>query len=165
MSFEGRENHESVLGALASGEVVIDRPRSHLKDDPTLTEYLPQALERMRSEEREFISDTVDFGTLIGTTDCVEVTEHDEVFLAQRSGRKGPSRFVLNRLPEPSSELSVVLKKVADKKYILITAYVGPLAGPEPWDQNATPESNQFWKRHALVWSGEAEVLPKEKQE
>jgi hypothetical protein len=56
----------------------------------------------------------------------------------------------------------MVLKKISDTEYVMLTAYVGMMAPPEPWDvralQNdersfeaAFEESIEFWSFHALV--------------
>ncbi|HOZ36467.1 MAG TPA: hypothetical protein PLR18_01395 [bacterium] len=50
----------------------------------------------------------------------------------------------------------MILKKAEDVGgYILITAFVGGLSEPEPWDRNTTPASADFWANHALIWGCE----------
>ncbi|HRH25424.1 MAG TPA: hypothetical protein PLD99_00525 [Parcubacteria group bacterium] len=146
------------LGVTKSGEKVFDRPSSHIHGNETVEKYLPLALERIDSMGRDFIVEAVDFGEEIGVSMCVETTPEDEIVYAVRPKRRGPTRFVKNREGEPTSEFTVILKKV-DEGYIVITAFVGPKAEKEPWDPMATEESKEFWNNHALIWESE-EVIP-----
>ena len=146
------------LGTTKSGEKVFDRPSSHIHSDETVEKYLPLTLERIDSMKRDFIVEAIDFGEEIGVSKCVETKADDEIVYAVRPKRRGPTRFVKNREGEPTSEFTVILKKV-DQGYIVITAFVGPLAEKEPWDPTATEASKVFWSNHALIWSSE-EVLP-----
>jgi hypothetical protein len=153
---------------LKSGEVVVDRYRSHLHQDAAL--HLPEALARIESKGREFFVEEVDLGRPIGETICVSTGPADLIVYAKRPKRWGHSRFILNRKPEPCSSLVVILKKAEDiGGYVLITAFVGCRPQPEPWDQkNFSQQSNpreaeklarEFWSSHALVWGSE-ETIP-----
>jgi hypothetical protein len=146
------------LGTTKSGEKVFDRPDGHLHNSETVEKYLPLALEMIDSESRDFIVETVNFGEEIGVSNCVETTSDDEIIYAVRPKRRGPTRFVKNREGEPTSEFTVILKKV-DEGYIVITAFPGPKAEREPWDPMAGDEAKEYWSNHAIVW-GTEEVLP-----
>ena len=136
---------------LDSGESVTDRPNTHMSQD--VQEVLPEALSRTRSNGRSFIEEQVDFDRVVGKRICVRTTATDDIVWAKRPKRSGFSRFVRNREPEPTTSMVVILKKAAYKGgYVLITAYFGQKAGPEPWDRHATESSRKFWKEHALVW-------------
>lgn len=136
---------------LSSGESVFDRKNSHLKQD--VVSLLPQALRQIKSQNRPFIQEEVDFGFNVGETICVPTGPGDQIVYAIRKGRQGHSRFVLNREPVSSSKIFVVLKRrEEDRDYILITAFIGSQPRPEPWDRNATPDSLEFWQSHALLW-------------
>ncbi len=143
---------------LKSGERVVDRHRSHLHED--VERLLPEALGRIESAGRQFFVDEVDFGHLIGETTCVVTTSSDVIVYAKRSGRKGLSRFVKNRKPEPCPSLVVILMKATDEPglYVLITAFIGRKPEPEPWDRSATAASVTFWNTHALVWGSEPTI-------
>lgn len=147
---------------LADGTPVIDRWNSHLathlKAYPFLGELLPQALAQITSDAKDFYLSEVDMGKVVGKSICVATTERDTIIFAQRPNRKGLTRFVESREPEECSKISVVLKK-GDGYYILLSAFVGGLTPPEPWDKFANPESLPFWNSHALIW-GHEEVLP-----
>ena len=58
-----------------------------------------------------------------------------------------------------TSRVTCVLKAgdVGDE-YVLITAFIGAPAVPEPWDRNATAKSREFWDSHALVWGSEPTI-------
>jgi hypothetical protein len=143
---------------LHSGERVVNRYNSHLH--PGVEQYVPEALARIAPQGKPFVVETIDFGTCIGETVCVETGPSDVIVFAQRSGRQGLSRFVRQRSPEPCSSLTVILKKAQEQHtYVLITAYIGCKAEPEPWDRHATDASQIFWLNHALLWGSEP-VIP-----
>ncbi len=139
------------LGQLASGEYVFDRPRSHMHSG--VAPLLPEALAWIESRDRNVIIEEIDLGRIVGKKHCIETTENDRIIFDQRPGRKGLTRFVLDREPEDCSSVSVILKldDHADI-YICLSAYIGTRSEPEPWDAYATPESESFWTNHALVW-------------
>ncbi len=142
------------LGNLGSGEPVYDRSRSHLHAG--VVERLPAAFAKVNARLQGFLVTTVDFGRPVGETICVATVAGDEIVYAQRPGRFGLSRFVKNRQPEPASAVTLVLKKDGrEDYYVLITAFVGAQAPPEPWDRNANEQSVAFWSDHALVWGAE----------
>jgi hypothetical protein len=143
---------------------VFDRLNSHLHEDAR--HHLPDALARIETKGRQFIVEEVDFGQPIGKTICVAARPGDKIVYAKRPKRWGPSRFVLNREPEECSSIVVILKKAEENGgYVLITAFIGHLSEPEPWDrryfnQQANPaeaaeKSRDFWENHALIWGAE----------
>jgi len=142
---------------LKSGEEVVDRFRSHLHS--TVAPLLPDALARVEGRERQFLVEEVDFGRIVGQSTCVATGPGDEIVFAQRPGRWGLTRFIKNRQPEPTTSVVVILKTAAGKghegKYVLVTAFLGRKAEPEPWDPRATAASRDFWGSHALIWGSE----------
>lgn len=141
---------------LRSGEMVRDREDSHLHAG--VLELLPEALGRISSLGRNFLTEEIDFGRVIGQTICVQTEPQDQIVYAVRPGRQGHSRFVLNRQPEDCTCLVVILK-AEDGGYKMITAFVGHKPEHEPWDRNATERSAAFWQNHALIW-GEEPIIP-----
>ncbi len=142
---------------LGSGEPIIDRLNSHVHNG--VRQLLPEALATIQSEGRQFIVGEVDFGRPVGESACGATGPGDEILYAKRPRRWGLTRFVRNRTPEPCSSVVVILKKAEeDDSYILITAFIGRKAEPEPWDRNATAKSYAFWSSHALVWGSEPVV-------
>jgi hypothetical protein len=138
------------LGTLATGEPVYDNPDSHLAEHPGVLKVLSEALANLGPIQGPVYRQTVDFGRVIGATDCLRTTKSDKIFYAQRKNRKGLTRFVMNRLARPTTQLSLVLLWHEGYWYCL-TAFFGEMAPPEPWDSKATPESRPFWNCHALV--------------
>lgn len=152
---------------LKSGEVVVDRFNSHLKE--SVLPHLPAALAQISSGGRGFFVEEVDFGRPIGETVCVATTDADEIFWAKRPRRFGHTRFVKNRAPESCSSVVVILKTADGEAntYVMVTAFVGHRPEPEPWDRNfsqqADPQeaerlSRDFWSSHALVWGSEKTI-------
>lgn len=141
---------------LKSGEMVVDRYRSHLHQGVAL--LLPEALARIESRGRDFLVEEVDFGRPIGENICVATAAGDQIVFAKRPKRWGHTRFVLNRTPEPCNHLVVILKAGDGGEFVFITAFVGRRSEPEPWDRNATANSRAFWTSHALVWGCEETI-------
>lgn len=153
---------------LASGELVVDRPNSHLQ--PTVVNVLPEALGRLNSQGRQFFKEEVSFTKEVGETICVATDERDEIVYAVRPNRGGHSRFAKNRKPQPTTKMVIVLRKSDDgTHYLIITAFFGSNPEPEPWDEkNFASQPNpvvarenawRFWSSHALVWES-TPVIP-----
>lgn len=142
------------IGRTADGTIVVDRHNSHLHE--CIDAVLVEALKLVTTKGRQFIEEEVNLGRVIGWSTCVSTNPEDIIVYAQRPNRKGLTRFVMSRAPEPTSKAMVVLKK-SDKpsEYILITAFAGSKAEVEPWDPRATDASVQFWKDKALIWDGQ----------
>lgn len=148
-----------MLGKLGSGQVVFDRPNSHLHKD--ILGILEEALLKINLKDENYQEVELDLGRVMGRTDCVETNDSDQIVYAKRRGRKGYSRFVKNRKSEDSSKIVIVLKKAKEENcYLLVTAFIGSFPGPEPWDPNATMQSKKYWSSHALIWNS-TEIDPK----
>lgn len=138
---------------LKSGESVVDRNRSHIH--ACVQPLLEEVFAKFSSRGRGFLVETIDLGRVVGEATRVETRESDEIIFAQRVGRQGLTRFVKNRKSESCSTVTVILKRIDHGDYVLITAWVGTQAEPEPWDRNATERSVLFWSHQALVWGSE----------
>jgi hypothetical protein len=147
---------DTVMWTLKSGERVVDRHRSHLHGD--VAALLPAALVAISSGSKSFLVVSHDFGRVVGETICVATGPGDTIVYAQRPGRHGHTRFVMDRVPEPTSQVTVILKAGNDGEYVLISAFIGAPAEPEPWDRNGTARSREFWNTHALVWGSETTI-------
>jgi hypothetical protein len=146
-----------MLGTLASGERVFDRTGpSHIHRGVTPV-LLTEVLSSVSSDGREYIAVAIAFRRKIGLSMCVPTVAGDEIVYAVRENRRGHSRFVKGKRGIPTRFLTVAL--VWDPRrngYVLLTAYIGPKAEPEPWDERATSASRKFWLGHALIWSSES---------
>jgi hypothetical protein len=95
--------------------------------------------------------------------------------MAQRPHRRGPTRFVKGREPEPCDTVFVALKKIRLHRYLLVTGFVGERPEPEPWDERAfsfskdpgaaRERSKRFWSDHALVYDPDVIVPGTEQPE
>jgi hypothetical protein len=147
------------------GVRVVDRYNSHLHE--SVEAILPEALARVEVTGRGFVVQQIDFDRVVGQSVCVETSSSDEVVYAKRPKRFGSSRFVKNRQAEPCSSVVLILK-IADGEenaMVLITAFIGQLSEPEPWDRNATAKSLEFWSNHALIWGSEPIITGTETSE
>jgi len=138
------------VGVSRDGFPVFDRPTSH---HHVTGELLAAIISRVSLARRDFAKERVTFDQVVGVSECVATTPSDTVVFAQREHRAGLTRFVMHRQPEPCRSAIAIFKRMRDRPgYLLVTAFVGEAAEPEPWDRNATPASRTFWSTHALVW-------------
>ena len=152
------------LGSLLSNEIVYDRTdQSHNHIDSP--EILEEALFRVDSLDRRYFRETVKFDREVGLSHCVETTESDQIILAKRTGRAGVTRFVVDREPADTNEVTVVLMRETGRlgSFVLISAMFGA-SSREPWDPRLlTPEekkeSKEFWESHALVWDPDRNTI------
>jgi len=157
---------------LKSGEVVIERPNSHLHNDG-MAALLEEALQKVSSQERQFIEAEIKFPHTVGKTILVETAPEDKIVFAQRPKRFGLTRFVKNREAVPCRSITIVLRKgdqgqVPGCYYVLLTAYVGYPTPSEPWNERdfvarenpdiARQMARDFWSNHALVYGSEPVV-------
>lgn len=150
-----------ILGTLTSGEPVLDRKDSHAASHGAVFPLLAEAFAHINSRGRAEFCEEADFGRTVGETICVETREGDDIVYAQRPGRRGLTRFVKNRNPEPTASVTACFKRVVGGggSLLLMTAFIGSRAPAEPWDRKwATAESFDFWNTHALVW-GKEEIV------
>lgn len=142
------------------GVKIYDRLDSHLhKGVKELLKYcllhkhLTQPIEKVHHH----------FQKEIGVTYCVPITDKDKTYFKTRKGRRVMSHMVRNRKPEPSRDITVILKKSEiHNGYVILTAYIGTPAPPEIGDTKAHKlhpkgykfayaESLEFWEKHALI--------------
>lgn len=132
--------------------IIVDRHDSHVHGSD-LGQVLTDTIAQLDLKDHpEFTVQTITHEAVVGLSQGVETSPDDEIIFARRHGRKGLTRFVLNRKPEPTNQVTVVLKKIGPV-YMCMSAWFGGQAEPEPWDRNATEESDIFWKNHALIFN------------
>jgi hypothetical protein len=121
---------EKILGSLASNELVIDRYKSH---SHLKAEILEEALLRIDSLDRDYLVEEVDCRVSTGYQKCITTTPGDEIVYAYREGRQGPTRFVINRQPEPTTLATIILARDEIKPgvMVLITAWSGQMSEPD----------------------------------
>jgi hypothetical protein len=137
---------------------------AHFHQHPEVFEYLTEGLKQLvdnnaigELQEKGVVKISLDFGRILGTSDCIETNPDDEIFYAQRRGRKTFTRFVKNKVAPDCSTLTMVLAQGNKPNRInVVTAYVGYQAEKEPLDgsiknRDDFEKSVQFWKTHALV--------------
>lgn len=149
-----------MIAKLKNGIEVIDRHNSHLHNGALeiLKELLPTL-----AFDAPFIKYTHKFPAPIGVTHCVRTdnTPPEDIYYKKRENRRGLSRFVKNREPEPCDQFTLILKRDGEK-YFVITAFVGGQSEPEPWDKRAfsfdkrgesvaQQASIDFWSTRALI--------------
>ena len=139
------------------------RSRKHLRAHPEVMPLLPEAISQLvlpRGGVR--LEAEVNFKRPIGAATLIEVpysSPSQWVTFAQRSHRVGPSRITATDSPTTIQTLVVVADASATQAnhYRLVTAYIGILTPPEPWDirlnDAARTDALEFWCRHAIVYN------------
>lgn len=160
---EKHERERIYFGKTKDGAEVYDRSDSHFHSEGGLTpELLGEALATIEANGRPFIKELVRFDHIIGGKTCVEVGPEDEIVMAYRKGRSGPTPLVKNREASPCDSVTVILRKdrsIRDRDaYETLTSYVGEGSPREPWDPNLSSEEDRkecedFWNSHALLYN------------
>lgn len=141
---------------------MVDIEAPHVNQHNTVLVHLQAALLQVVANHQKIIKCTIDMGMYIGKNVLVATNKYDDVVFAQRSGRRGLTRFVHNRLPSLTRYVTVVIKRLKNPRrdgiisYRLLTAYIGAGSEKEPYDRFATIEEFQqslaFWSTHAIIW-------------
>lgn len=150
---------DNYLGSLANGQRVFDRnPEERfgrtLKHIHIRRPQLNVALSLINPDAScKKIEKTIEFPKIVGLSSITEVDHNDKVFWARRRGKKGLSKFVENKDIEETAKITVILirKEENPAEWVLLAAFYGEFAGPEPFSPDANPESLKFWQGHALV--------------
>ncbi len=131
---------------------------SHL--DHNLTPAHVDFIRARFGDRTEFFIETVDLPSELPALPCSlhgpvtggEPIPEAEVTYAARGARKGPSRLC-QRPPIPVRTLTVI-GGPHEGRCVLYTAYGGPCAPREPWDETLDDKSREqateFWRLHAL---------------
>lgn len=140
-----------ILGTSKNKKIIVNRSDSHINND--IKPLIKKALAKMLIDSKVFQEITVRFNRNIGYTNVVELKKSDKIFYAKRIGREGYSRFVSKAQPKKSPFFTIILlkSKTDANEYILITAYIGERAGPEPYDKNCLEKDKQYWMKLAFV--------------
>lgn len=139
---------------------------SHLDHDLT-----PAHIEFIRSkfgDRTEFFLETIELSADLPSLPCglhgpatgCDPVPEEEVFYAVRGDRQGPSRLCAR--PPLQVRTMTVIGGLHQGKCILFTAYGGPSAPWEIWDEKLDAAgmeeirktSRAFWKEHALTKPG-----------
>lgn len=154
-TYQERRSSTPFIGFTADGKRVLDRASSHIHSLPH--GVLAEAISRVEFGAPRFAKLVVPLGRIIGKSTCVETGPTDEIVFARRKNRYGYTRFVFDRSPIDCDSVVLVLMPACPgtNDLILITAFIGHGAEPEPWDMKATAASVEYWSHHALVWGSE----------
>lgn len=131
---------------------------THISKTPRLLEYAKKIIPTIEANE-DVIRFDVDTGVEVGTTDLIETTDNDEIVYAMRPLRTQYSRFVKNKQSQPTSWITLDLRKTGKAEYNLYTCFVGRLTPSFPGGNFLPDQSLDFWSKHALVWGGQ-EIVP-----
>ena len=148
------------MGITANGIAVKDRLHSHVHYEDGLTDAkIREALSRISvtCPCGKMQHDTVRFDEIVGNSRCISLTDElrKRVQWVKRPGRDGPTPMIPGVPPVPVNTLFLALLHTDEAEAILLTAYAGEEAFPEPWTpwlSDAEREiSEAFWSNHALA--------------
>ena len=154
-----------LMGMTADGIAVKDRRHSHVHYEDGLTdEKIRKAISLIsaacplgKTQEA-----TVHFDKTVGHSSCIALTDElrKRVQWIQRPGRDGLTPVLPGVPSVPVSTLTLVLLRTSEEEAVLLTAYAGEKASPEPWSPSLTDAERKaakaFWSTHALAWPGSA---------
>ena len=152
---------KKLIGKSANGfEVYVIVDDEHMLAHKNVTESLISEAVSMVDYNPTYWIGEVEMGRVIGLDGCVETHPGDDVRMETRPGRKLPSRVVYNRLPVPTTILTVGICTDPDDGIVTVfTAFPGKLSPKEPSDprlkDEERPEAEAFWASHALVADGQ----------
>lgn len=149
-----------IVGKTKNGRTVyVDTQGSHaathIADTPNLLELVREVVTGLEPNDDNIYIDK-NMGRPVGLSDLVETNHTDKILYAKRLNRDDYTRFVLDRQPEPTNLVTIVLHKDSGGDYELWSAWIGSAAPQFPGSEFETPESKPFWRKHALVWGNQA---------
>jgi len=136
---------------------------THLEAHPKIIDYLLEAINKtsIPIKQKDRIKMEIDLKKIVGKSSLIKtesITNNSDTYFSKRKGREGPSRVLLNQDPQETSIISIIAEPKDEKQYNLVSAWYGPIAPKEPWDNSlikdkkALDESLSFWCCHALVY-------------
>ncbi len=134
---------------------------THFNDAPNLRDVVTEFI-ASKDLVGELVAGDVDMGRVIGVSDVVEVNKEDDIVYAMRHKREdqGYVPFTKSQKSQASSRLSFYLVRQDPETYELSSTWVGEYDSPNfPQMDNASPDSEFYWRKHAFVW-GSQEVIP-----
>ncbi|HCI74468.1 MAG TPA: hypothetical protein DHV42_08045 [Lachnospiraceae bacterium] len=149
------------MGITANGIAVKDRLHSHVHYEDGLTDAkIREAISRISvtCPCGKIQHDTVRFDEIVGNSSCISLTDElrKRVQWMQRPGRDGLTPMISGVPSVPVNTLFLALRRTDENEAILLTAYAGEEAFPEPWTpwlSDAEREiSEAFWSTHALAF-------------
>lgn len=119
-------NYKETLATSKNGKVVYydtqnSHAATHFAEAEGLKTYVKEVLEETDITDDNLLFD-VDMGHIIGETNLVENDPDDVIVYAKRKNRDIYSSFNKTKLSQPSSLVSIILKKRQEGNYELITA-------------------------------------------
>ena len=147
------------IGVLKNGQKVFNRkPKEsngrRLEHIHIKRNILTTALSLISPEDDEvLVEQEIEFPNPVGKTGIVPTEFGDVIFYAKRSGKTGYSRFIEDVEPGNTNRVTVILLRKQEKPYewTLLAAFYGSKAEKEPFGENPSKESKEYWKKHAMV--------------
>ncbi|MBQ8075852.1 MAG: hypothetical protein IJ237_07700 [Oscillospiraceae bacterium] len=150
-----------LMGITANGISVKDRQHSHVHYEDGLTdEKIREAISliSVTCSCGKTQAATVRFDEIVGNSSCIALTDElrKRVQWVQRLGRDGVTPVLYGVPPIPVTSLTLALLRTGEKEAILLTAFAGEKASPEPWSPSLTDAEREaaeaFWNNHALAF-------------
>lgn len=161
---------ETIFEAKSRDGVVVRALKgSHLETHADIMPYLPQVLDRidLAASRGEFDGDqlikTVTVAGFQGKANVVKRQMGDELRSFIR-GDRPPSVGAINRKPEPTDEITVIMNmQLGAGEAMIVTAWAGGKAQKEPADPTLAPSevepSRRYWRAHVFALERPADEL------
>ncbi len=92
-----------------------------------------------------------DMGRVIGVTDVVQTSDTDLIYYAQPIGSSEFMRYAKNRLPTPSTLLTMQLIRDDTGDYEVVRVWIGPKTPPFPTTEDIDISNKEYWDSHAVA--------------
>lgn len=149
--------NKRLVGKTKNGiEIYAINQDKHMAAHPAVTDAMLVKALSLVDYNSPFWMDTIDIGQIIGTDNCVSVSNEDDVRMLYRKGRAGRTPIVFSREAPKTSLITIGIRHTDDELETIFTAFTGAKAPKEPWDRSLSKkekvEAERFWHNHALVY-------------
>lgn len=136
-------------------DLIYSSAAREIARQPRLLRLLEEVLRQLnvRNTQRRFEHDV---GRTVGYSHIVTTTNADKVMYAQCTKEAFFSRFVKNKLPEPTQHVSLTIRHAQDGSFEITEAWLGKLHPPMPGSTSELPESKAFWLNHAIIFTDQS---------
>lgn len=159
-----RTQNTTFRAACGSTVEITPKAKAHMEAHPEVANLLAEAIGKTHLNPRQFVEAEVELGRTIGQSDLIgspRQASSSIMHFAVRKGREKPTRVIPATTIGPDTSTMVVIAKcVSNKRYHLVTSWIGRLAKKEPWDPNIRSEADfreslEFWCTKGLAYNPE----------
>lgn len=133
----------------------ICRENEHDLSDPVLQEVCKAIMQDVPHGKglESVLFFTKKFDHVVGLNKYVEIQPQDEVIYAKPIGEKAEIPWI-NKAQEPTDMATVVMMRINEKEYLMLSHYYGPYHYNYPWkytDEVEKQKAIAFWKQYGVA--------------